>query len=156
MKILENLRKAKRAFTRRAGYKAKCSKANSIEMGKRIIGSWFKFACLISRRVGYFCKYFARRNCTGRKFEWRKFKEYFWKTRSDQSSACERIEMRVPTIRCLLIIVCAIIIIVFIALVGINSEYLTWNFNDPELAIVGTLLHGFEFFVCKIGAIRFY
>ena len=67
----------------------------------------------------------------------------------------KRIEMRVPTIRCLLIIVCAIIIIVFIALVGINSEYLTWNFNDPELAIVGTLLHGFEFLFVRLAPFVF-
>ena len=67
----------------------------------------------------------------------------------------KRIEMRPPTIRCLLIIVCAIIIIVFIALAGINSEYLTWNFNDPELAIVGTLLHGFEFLFVRLAPFVF-
>ena len=67
----------------------------------------------------------------------------------------KRIEMRVPKIRCLLIIVCAIIIIVFIALAGINSEYLTWNFNDPELAIVGTLLHGFEFLFVRLAPFVF-
>ena len=62
----------------------------------------------------------------------------------------KRNEMRVRTIRCLFITVCAIIVVVFIAFAGINSEYLTWNFNDPELAIVGTLLHGFEFLFVRL------
>ena len=62
----------------------------------------------------------------------------------------KRNEMRVRTIRCLFITVCVIIVVVFIAFAGINSEYLTWNFNDPELAIVGTLLHGFEFLFVRL------
>lgn len=68
----------------------------------------------------------------------------------------KRSEMRVRTIRCLLIIVCAIIVVVFIAFAAMNSEYLTWDFNDPELAIAGTLLHGFEFLFVRLAAIRFY
>lgn len=67
----------------------------------------------------------------------------------------KRSEMRVRTIRCLLIIVCAIIIVVFIAFAGINSEYLTWNFNDPELAIAGTVLHGFEFLFVRLAPFVF-
>ena len=63
--------------------------------------------------------------------------------------------MRVRTIRCLFITVCAIIVVVFIAFAGINSEYLTWNFNDPELAIVGTLLHGFEFLFVRLAPLVF-
>lgn len=67
----------------------------------------------------------------------------------------KRNEMRVRTIRCLFITVCAIIIVVFIAFTGINGEYLTWNFNDPELAIVGTLLHGFEFLFVRLAPLVF-
>ena len=54
-------------------------------------------------------------------------------------------ERKIKTIRYSLILVCVIIVVVFIALATMNSEYLTWDFNNPELAIVGTLLHGFEF-----------
>ena len=50
-------------------------------------------------------------------------------------------EMRIRTIRYLLISVCAIIVVVYIAFAAMNSEYLTWDFNNPELAIAGTLLH---------------
>ena len=54
-------------------------------------------------------------------------------------------ERKIKTIRYSLILVCVIIVVVFIALATMNSEYLTWDFNNPELAIVCTLLHGFEF-----------
>ena len=49
-----------------------------------------------------------------------------------------------------LISLCAIITIIFIAFAAMNGEYLTWDFNDPELAIVGTLLHGFEFLFIRL------
>lgn len=26
-----------------------------------------------------------------------------------------------------------------------QSSYLRWNYNNPELAVAGTILHGFEF-----------
>lgn len=67
----------------------------------------------------------------------------------------KRSEMRVRIIRCLLIIVCAIIVVVFIAFAAMNSEYLTWDFNDPELAIAGTLLHGFEFLFVRLAPFVF-
>ena len=67
----------------------------------------------------------------------------------------KRSEMRVRTIRCLLIIVCVIIVAIFIAFAAMNSEYLTWNFNDPELAIAGTLLHGFEFLFVRLAPFVF-
>lgn len=50
---------------------------------------------------------------------------------------------------------CVIIAVVFIALVIMNSEYLTWDFNNPELAIIGTLLHGFEFLFVKLAPFVF-
>ena len=37
-----------------------------------------------------------------------------------------------------------------LAFAAMNGEYLTWDFNDPELAIVGTLLHGFEFLFIRL------
>ena len=63
--------------------------------------------------------------------------------------------MRIRTIRYLLISLCVIIAVIFIAFAVMNSEYLTWNYNDPELAIVGTLLHGFEFLFVRLAPFLF-
>lgn len=67
----------------------------------------------------------------------------------------KRSEMRVRTIRCLLASVCVIIAVVFLALGSMNSEYLIWDFNNPELAIAGTLLHGFEFLFVRLAPFVF-
>lgn len=64
-------------------------------------------------------------------------------------------EMRIRTIRYLLISLCAIIIIVSIAFVSIHSAYLNWDFNDPELAVAGTMLHGFEFLFVRVAPFLF-
>ena len=61
-----------------------------------------------------------------------------------------RSQTRIRTIRCLLIAVCAMIAAGFIAFAAMNSEYLTWDFNNPEFAIAGTLLHGFEFLFVRL------
>ena len=62
----------------------------------------------------------------------------------------KRSEMRIRIIRYLLILVCAII-----TFAVMNSEYLTWNFNNPELAIAGTLLHGVEFVFVRLAPFVF-
>lgn len=67
----------------------------------------------------------------------------------------KRSEMRMRTIRYFFISVCTIIVTVFIAFVAINSEYLTWNFNNPELAVAGTFLHGFEFLFVRLAPFVF-
>lgn len=67
----------------------------------------------------------------------------------------KRSEMRMRTIRYLFISVCTIIVTVFIAFAAINSEYLTWNFNNPELAVAGTFLHGFEFLFVRLAPFVF-
>ena len=67
----------------------------------------------------------------------------------------KRSEMKIRTIRNLLILVCAIIAVIFIALAAMNSEYLTWDFNNPELAVAGTLLHGFEFLFVRLAPFVF-
>lgn len=67
----------------------------------------------------------------------------------------KRSSMRIRTARYILVSLCAIIIISFIAFIIINSEYLTWDFNNPELAIAGTLLHGFEFLFIRLAPFLF-
>ena len=64
---------------------------------------------------------------------------------------------RVKTIRWILISLCAVIVVIFIALASTNSFYLNWNYNynDPELAVAGTILHGFEFLFVRLAPIFF-
>ena len=61
----------------------------------------------------------------------------------------------VKTIRWIFISLCAVIVIIFIALASMNSSYLDWNYNDPELAAAGTIMHGFEFLFVRLAPITF-
>ena len=63
---------------------------------------------------------------------------------------------KVKTIRWILISLCAVIVVIFIALASTNSFYLDWNYNDPELAVAGTILHGFEFLFVRLAPIVFW
>ena len=62
---------------------------------------------------------------------------------------------RVKTIRWVLFSLCTLIVMIFIALAVMNSSYLEWNYNDPELAVAGTILHGFEFIFIRLAPIAF-
>ena len=62
---------------------------------------------------------------------------------------------KVKTIRWILISLCAVIAIIFIALASMNCSYLDWNYNDPELAVAGTIMHGFEFLFVRLAPIAF-
>ena len=62
---------------------------------------------------------------------------------------------KVKTIRRVLIVLCALMAVIFIALAAINGSYMDWDYNDPELAIAGTMLHGFEFFFVRLAPIAF-
>ena len=57
---------------------------------------------------------------------------------------------KVKTIRWILISLCAVIVVIFIALAFMNSSYLDWNYEDLELAMAGTIMHGFEFLFVRI------
>ena len=62
----------------------------------------------------------------------------------------KRSERRIRTIRYLLFALCAVIIVVFVAFAAMQSEYLNWDYNDPELAVAGTILHGVEFLFVRL------
>ena len=62
---------------------------------------------------------------------------------------------KVLTIRWILISVCILIAAVFIALLAINGSYLDWNYSDPETAVAGTVLHGFEFVFVRLAPFVF-
>ena len=49
-----------------------------------------------------------------------------------------------------LISLCAIIIIVFISLILLNSPYLDWNYNNSESAVLGVAFHSFEWLFVRV------
>jgi putative transcriptional regulator len=63
---------------------------------------------------------------------------------------------KIKTIRWILISLCVVIVIIFIAIASMNSPYLNWNYNDPELAVAGTIMHGFEFLFVRLAPIAFF
>ncbi len=67
----------------------------------------------------------------------------------------ERSAAKAKTIRWLLISLCAIAAIVFASLASVHSAYLDWDFKDPELAVAGTLLHGFEWLFMRLAPFVF-
>ena len=62
---------------------------------------------------------------------------------------------KVKTIRWVLISLSILMIIVFIVLATMQSSYLDWDYNNPELAVAGTILHGFEFIFVRLVPITF-
>ncbi len=48
------------------------------------------------------------------------------------------------------IMLCVIIVVGYIIIGTEGSPYLAWNYNDPELAIVGTVLHAVEFTFVRV------
>lgn len=67
----------------------------------------------------------------------------------------QRSYARVKTIRWLLIALCLCIVVIFIALLAINGSYMNWDYQDPELAVAGTIIHGFEFIFVRIAPFVF-
>lgn len=67
----------------------------------------------------------------------------------------KRSEMRIKVIRYLLVSLCAIITILFIAFATMHSEYLNWDYNNLELAVAGTMLHGVEFLFVRFASFVF-
>ena len=67
----------------------------------------------------------------------------------------KRSAAKVKTIRWILIAVCALIVLAFAVLLAMNSSYLDWDYSNPELAVAGTILHGFEFLFVRLAPIVF-
>ncbi len=62
---------------------------------------------------------------------------------------------KVKLIRWILLSLCLLIIAVFVIFAFVDSSYLNWNYNVPELAVAGTILHGFEFVFVRLAPIVF-
>jgi putative transcriptional regulator len=44
-------------------------------------------------------------------------------------------------------------VIIAAVLISQNSPYLSWDFNDPETAVVGTFFHAFEWFFFRLAPV---
>lgn len=53
----------------------------------------------------------------------------------------------------LLIASCTVIVMIFAALVFLNSPYLAWDYSDPETAVLGVGLHAFEWVFVRLAPI---
>ena len=45
------------------------------------------------------------------------------------------------------------IIVVWMLLIILGSPYLAWDYSDPEIAVVGVLLHAFEWFFVRLSPV---
>lgn len=55
----------------------------------------------------------------------------------------------------LFISICIILILIFISLVTLGNTYMEWDYNDPELAVLGVEIHGFVWLFVRIAPIIF-
>lgn len=55
----------------------------------------------------------------------------------------------------LLVSLCVIIIVIFIFLFLLGSPYLSWNYNNPETAVLGVAYHSFEWLFVRVSPIVF-
>ena len=65
----------------------------------------------------------------------------------------QRKKERRKIVHWLLISVCIVIIIIFIALILLNSPYLNWDYSNPENTVLGVALHSFEWLFIRIAPI---
>ncbi len=65
----------------------------------------------------------------------------------------QRKNTRRKIIHWILISLCAIIIITAIALILLNSPYLSWNYSDSENAFMGVAFHIFEWLFIRIAPV---
>ena len=60
---------------------------------------------------------------------------------------------RRKTFHWLFISLCAVIVIISAVLMALNSPYLSWNYSDPETAVVGVAFHAFEWLFVRLAPI---
>ena len=58
--------------------------------------------------------------------------------------------MRRKVIHWFFISFCVSIAAVVVALIVLNSPYLNWDYNEPETAVAGVLLHAFEWLFVRV------
>jgi len=60
---------------------------------------------------------------------------------------------RRKTLHWLFIAVCAVIVTGFAALTALNSPYLSWDYGNPETAVIGVAFHAFEWVFVRLAPI---
>ena len=82
----------------------------------------------------------------------------------DLKAICEKLEIinlqlaqrktkRRKRIHWLFISLCAVIVIIYAALIIFNSPYLGWDYSNPETAVVGVAFHAFEWLFVRLAPI---
>lgn len=61
-----------------------------------------------------------------------------------------RNETRRRLVRGTLLAILITTILIIICLGALGSPYLSWDYSDPELAVAGTLMHGFEWVFVRV------
>ena len=56
-------------------------------------------------------------------------------------------------IYCLLISLCMAIVTISAVIIVLNSPYLSWDYNDPEMAAAGVVFHAFEWLFVRLAPI---
>lgn len=51
--------------------------------------------------------------------------------------------------------ICLILIVIFIGLATLGNAYMEWDYNDPELAVLGVVVHAFIWIFVRIAPIVF-
>ncbi len=59
------------------------------------------------------------------------------------------------TIYFFLISMCMTILILFLMLIGFESPYLAWDYNEPETAVLGVAIHSLEWAFVRVAPIMF-
>ena len=67
----------------------------------------------------------------------------------------QRKETRRKIARGLLIALCIVIAVIFLALYFSGSTYLAWDYSDPETAVVGVAFHALEWLFARVAPIIF-
>lgn len=70
---------------------------------------------------------------------------------NDQFARAQESKRRV--LHALCIAIAAATTLVLIALASIGGSYLEWDFSNPEYAVAGTMLHGFEWIFARMAPI---
>lgn len=65
----------------------------------------------------------------------------------------QRKTTRRTIIRWLLISICAMILVMFAALIIVYSPYLGWDYSDPETAVLGVAFHAFEWLFVRVAPV---
>ena len=66
-----------------------------------------------------------------------------------------RKDMHRKILRGVCIALCGAVILIFAALFVWNSPYLSWDYSDPETAVVGVFFHAFEWLFVRLAPIVF-